>query len=165
MKHWHTTLRSWRRWLFIAFPPLAAVLFALALTLPALADQVYNMTVPTNFTVTNPCNGENVALSGNEHETLHTTIDSNGGHHSDIHANLQDVKGIGDQGNTYTIPGQFHGSFNGQVGSENTLTETFNVISTGSAPNFVMQENTHITVNPDGTVTSTHGNFRTECTG
>ena len=165
MKHRHTTRRSWQRRLFMAFPPLAGVLFALALTLPALADKVSNMTVPINFTVTNACNGENVALSGNEHELFHITNDSNGGFHSDIHANMQDVKGVGDQGNTYTIPGQFHGSFNGQVGSESTLTETCNVISTGSAPNFVLHIDTHTTFNADGTVTSTHSNIRTECQG
>jgi hypothetical protein len=137
----------------------------LVLTLPALAETVVNMTIPINSTVTNPCNGENVAESGNIHELFHVTIDSNGGYHSDIHVNMQDVKGVGDQGNTYTIPGLFHGSFNGQVGSESTFTGTFNVISTGSAPNFIMQEDTHATVHPDGTVTSTHADFRTACQG
>jgi hypothetical protein len=36
MKNQPTTVHPWRRWRFIAFPPLVAVLFAVALTLPAL---------------------------------------------------------------------------------------------------------------------------------
>src|SRR5438105_2701271 len=104
MKNQHNTVHSWRRRLFIAFPLLPAVFFALSLTLPALAATVFNSTFPINFTVTNPCNGENVALSGNEHSLLHITFDGNGGFHADEQANLQDVMGVGDQGNTYHAP-------------------------------------------------------------
>lgn len=165
MRQLRTITPSRRHWLFIALPPLAAVLFTLALTLSALAATVYNVTYPVNFSVFNACNGENIVISGYEHDTYHITYDSNGGVHGDMHANLQDVKGVGDQGNTYTIPGTYHENFNGQVGSEETLTETFNVISTGSAPNFVMHEDAHITVNADGTTTSYHDNFTTDCQG
>ncbi len=52
MKNQHNTVHSWRRWLFIAFPPLAAVMFALALTLPALAAASASPGQPTFVTNT-----------------------------------------------------------------------------------------------------------------
>jgi hypothetical protein len=165
MKNQHTSRQLWRRWVLIALAPLAAIVFALALTLPALADTVYNITFPVSFSVVNPCNGETVVVSGNEHDTLHMTMDGNGGFHGVFHMNLQDVSGVGDQGNTYRIPATFHDNINGKVGEEETLTATSNVISQGSAPNFLLHDDTHITVHPDGTVTSSHDNFRTECRG
>lgn len=164
MTQQHTTRHSWQ-WLFIAFPALAAVLMALTLTLPALADTVYNVTYPVSYLIGNPCNGENVVVSGNEHDTYHITYDNNGGYHADMHANLQDVTGVGDQGNTYHIPGVYHDTVNGKVGYEETTTETFSFISQGSAPNFIMHFDFHITVNADGTVTSYHNNFTAVCRG
>src|SRR5229473_1798740 len=122
MKNQHTTVRSWRRWLFIAFPPLAAVLFALALALPALAATVYNITYPVTFSVTNPCNGENIVISGNEHDTLNITSDSNGGLHIVFRGNFQDVTGVGDQGNAYHAPSTFHFTYTIKVGAEQTFT-------------------------------------------
>jgi len=165
MKTRRSTVRSWRRLLFIALPPLAAALFALTLALPALADTVVNITSPISFTRTNPCNGENVTFSGNGHLNFHLTFDSGGGVHYDLHTNSQDVKGIGDQGNTYTIPLESLDSVNGQVGREATVTLTEEVISQGSAPNFVLDEDAHTTVNADGTITVSFDNVTTACQG
>ena len=165
MKNQHNTVHSWRRWLFIAFPPLAAVMFALALTLPALAATVYNITYPVSFTITNPCNGENVAVSGNEHDTFHLTFDGHGGVHVVFTANLEGVTGVGDQGNTYRIPAALSDTFNARVGYEETFTETFQLVAQGSAPNFLLHEDAHITVNPNGTVTEFHDHFSTTCQG
>jgi hypothetical protein len=129
------------------------------------AATVDNDTFPINFGVTNPCNGENVALSGTEHDTLHITMDSNGGFHGDMQANLENITGVGDQGNTYVAPGVLHSNVNGRVGGEETFTETFNIISAGSAPNFILHEDYHITVNADGTVTTSHDNVSSACRG
>lgn len=164
MNNHHPSVHSWRRWLFSALPPLAAVLFALALTLPALAATVFTITSPINETVLT-CNGEEVAFSGNEHETLHVTFDRNGGFHSDVHANFQDVTGVGDQDHTYHVPQAFHATLIGKVGRVNTLTQTFDFISTGAAANFVLKEDAHITINANGTITSSHDHFRTACQG
>jgi len=165
MNNPHTIVRSLRRWLFMALSPLAAVLFAVALTLPAQAATVYNIIQPVNFTLTNPCNGENVAFSGNEHDTYNLTFDGNGGVHSDFNSNFQDVAGVGDQGNTYYEPAAYNESFNVQVGLEVTITETFTVVSNGSAPNFLLHADFHFTINANGTVTAYHNNFRTPCQG
>jgi hypothetical protein len=166
MKHHHTTVPSWRRWLFVAFPPLAAVLFALALTLPALAATVYNVTYPLSFGAYNPCNAEFVVVSGNEHDSFHLTYDGNGGVHVEFHFNYQDVTGVGDQGNKYRIPVATNQTSNARVGYEETFTETFQIVAQGSAPNyFLLHQDDHFTVNPDGTVTSYHDNSSTSCNG
>jgi hypothetical protein len=163
MKNQHNNRYSWRRWLFIAFPLLAVAIF-FAVRVQAQADTIYNQTVPVSFTATN-CNGENVALSGNEHDTFHETFDGSGGVYVDFHANLQDVTGVGDQGNTYHAPDALHNQYNIKVGYEQTVTVSQLFVSQGSAPNFVLKFDVHITVNPDGTVTSFHDNFSTECRG
>ena len=165
MKKQHTTMHSRRRWLFMAFPALAAVLFALVLTLPALADTVYNITYPVTFYVTNPCNGENIVISGNEHDTLNITSDGNGGLHIVFRGNLQDVTGVGDQGNKYHAPSTFHFAYNIKVGAVQSFTTYYSFISQGSAPNFRFREDAHFTINADGTVTSSFDNIRTECRG
>ena len=165
MKNQNNTAPSWRRWLFIAFPPLAAILFALALVMPALAATVINIDIPLSGTVFNPCNGENVAVSGNEHDTFELTFDGHGGVHVVFTGNLEGVTGVGDQGNTYQIPGAFHDQYNARVGFEETFTETFQIVSHGSAPNFTFHEDAHITVNPNGTVTEFHDHFSTTCQG
>jgi hypothetical protein len=165
MKNQPTTVPSWRRWLFIAFPPLAAILFAVALTLPALAATISNVTFPVSFTITNPCNGENVAVSGNEHATVELTFDGSGGVHAVFTANLEDVTGTGSFGNTYQEPLAFTETDNARVGSEITIMETFLFVAQGSAPNFFFHEDAHITVNPNGTVTVIFDRFSTTCQG
>jgi hypothetical protein len=75
----HHTAPSWRRWLVLACPPLVAIVCALTLTLPALAAKVFNISYPISGTATNPCNGEVITFSGNEHDTLAITLDGNGG--------------------------------------------------------------------------------------
>jgi hypothetical protein len=129
------------------------------------AATVYNLTHPINATVLNACTGESVVFSGNEHDLFTLTMASNGGFHADQQANYQDVQGVDDQGNTYVIPGAEHLSLNGQVAQEETVTETVQVISRGSAPNFIMHQDEHITINADGTVTAFHDNISTVCQG
>lgn len=165
MKNQHNTAPSWRRWLFMAFPPLAAILFALALVMPAWAATVTNIRFPINGTgVVNPCNGEILTFSGELHLTFRVTLDSSGGFHLGAHDNIH-VTATGDQGNTYVGNEEDNFEVNGRVGVEVTATDTFSEISKGSAPNFVVQAVFHITVNPDGTVTAFVDHFTAECRG
>jgi hypothetical protein len=55
--------------------------------------------------------------------------------------------------------------FNSQVAHTITITDNEEVVAEGSAPNFLLIDDFHITVNPDGMVTSFHDNFRFECQG
>lgn len=165
MKNQHTTVRSWRRLLFIAFPPLAAVLFALALVMPASAATVTNITFPISGTgVPNPCNGAILTFSGELHLTFRVTLDSSGGFHLGAEDNIH-VTATDNLGNTYVGNEEDTFEFNGRVGVEETATDTFSAISLGSAPNFVVTAVFHITVNPDGTVTAFVNNFTAACRG
>ena len=164
MKNQHNNRYFLRGWLFIAFPLLAIVMF-FAVRMPAQADTIVNQVVPISFALTNPCNGEAVTFSGNEHITSHLTFDGSGGVHIGNHVNFQDVTGAGSFGNKYQIPAVENQSFNAKVGQEETETVSELVVSQGSAPNFVVKFDFHTTINPDGTVTSYFNNFTTECRG
>ena len=163
MKMKQRSLSGWR--LPLVALPLLMVVFGLMLTTtPAWAAQVTNITFPISETVFNPCNGEVVTLSGEEHMTESVTLDGSGGFHMDIHGNLN-VTGSGNQGNKYVGNQDSNFQMNGRVGVEFTVTGTFSEISLGSAPNFVLHDLVHITVNPDGTVTSSIFIISPECQG
>jgi hypothetical protein len=168
MQNEHTRVHSWRRWLFIAFPPLAAVIFALVLVMPASAAVISNTEFPINITVFVPCAaggaGEDVALSGDIHDLFAITFDSNGGFHATMHDNPQGVSGIGlTTGDKYQGTGVTLSVFNGKVGFETTFVNNFRIIGQGPGNNFLVHENFHITVHPDGTVTGFVDNFSVSC--
>jgi hypothetical protein len=164
MEHQPTTVPSWRRWSFLAFPPLVAILFALALVTPASAATVINQDIPFSFSTVNPCNGENVAFSGVLHFTAHLTFGSNGNVNSANHQNMH-VTGVGDQGNTYVGNQETNNVFNSQIGVEQTSMLSFPSISKGSAPNFQVHAIVHTTINPNGTLTAFVDHFTATCQG
>ncbi len=163
MQKKHFAVRSWPRSLLLA--PVLAVIFALMLVLPAFADTVSNTTETVNFTIVNACNGEVVAVTVTFHDVYRVTLDSSGGFHLGSHENDYG-SGVGSLGNKYQINATFNNKFNGNVGQEETATAKIFFVSQGSAPNDLDVKNDyHLTVNPDGTVTSFHDNFRSECLG
>jgi hypothetical protein len=94
--------------------------------------------VPFGGWIQNPCNGEYVSLSGNEHVMESITTGTNSSTYT-IHVNLADVTGVG-----LTTGAQYHFNAAGkeyQVESGNTFSasELLNeeVISSGKAPNFI----------------------------
>lgn len=163
MKARYNGTAPWRRGL-LAFPPLAAIVCALVLVLPAMAANIINENMPVSGQVFNPCNGETVTFSGVDHFIVLLTLDNHGGFHAMVHDNIS-VTATGDLGNTYVGNQENNDSFNGKVGVEETSTFTFSEISKGSAPNFVVQALFHITINPDGTVTAFVDNFSATCRG
>src|SRR5207244_12505636 len=101
-------------------------------------------------TITNPCKGEDVNVSGNVHVTIGVTIDGNGGSHLRIHINNQDVSGIGvDTGSRYQIPTTSDSS--AYFGSATTMTLTVNtrVVAQGSAPHLNLRELTPLPGTPN----------------
>src|SRR5947199_10752120 len=104
---------------------------------PPLAHAATTSTVMPfpDSTITNPCNGEDVNVSGNVHVTIGATIDGNGGSHLRIHINNQDLSGIGvDTGSRYQIPTTLDSS--PYFGSAPTITRTVNtrVVAQGATP-------------------------------
>ncbi len=137
---------------------------AMGLTLRGRAGVVTNIDIPISGSVFNPCNGENVAFAGVDHFTAHITLSNNGRFHIDTHDNIH-VTATGDQGNTYVGNQEDHSSLNGLVGVEQTAPLTFSEITKGSAANFEVHAVFHITVKPNGTITSFVNSFTSSCRG
>jgi len=153
--------------------PLLTVLFSLMLATPAQASASTVTTsteFPISLTVFIPCaaggTGEFVALSGDLHDLFHVTFDGNGGFHLDAQDNPQGVSGVGlTTGDKYQGTGVTRSDFNGTAGGTivYTAVNNFRIIGSGPGNNFLVHDNFHITVNPNGTVTSSHDNFSVTC--
>src|SRR2546426_5314951 len=76
---------------FLTFLTVATMIVS-PLAYAATTSTVMPFPTPT---ITNPCNGEDVNVSGNVHVTIGVTIDGNGGRHIRIHIKKQDVSGVG----------------------------------------------------------------------
>jgi hypothetical protein len=143
----------------------------LAGTATGVASTVTTSTIfPISLTVFVPCAnggaGENVALSGNLHDLFSVTLDGSGGFHLTASDNPQGVTGTGlTTGATYQGTGVTRFNANSPAGGTNVFTfvNNFRIIGQGSGNNLLVHENFHVTVNPDGTVTSFHDNFSITC--
>ena len=108
--------------------------------------------------------GEEVQLSGYLHDVFHVTFASNGRSSISVSDNPQGVSGYGlTSGAQYRGTGITRFSSAIQIGSEDTFVNNFRIVGQGSDNNYLVHENFHITVNPNGTVTSFHDNFSVEC--
>lgn len=107
-----------------------------------------------SFTAISDCTGEVIDITVTFHEVDAVTEDGAGGVHVDSHFNLH-FTGTGETtGAQYLGSESFRDIFNTQVGNEETFEDTFTLIGHGGAPNEVLTGLFHITVNPDGTVTT-----------
>jgi hypothetical protein len=127
-----------------------------------------NFQEPLNLTVFVPCArggaGELVTLTGSLHILFVTTIDDRGGFHSKFHFQPQGVSGTGlITGDKYNATGETQQTFNGRIGFEFTFVNNFKIIGQGPGNNFLVHENIHVTVLPDGTVTADVDNFSIKC--
>lgn len=161
MKKFGTNVHHWQRLSLVGLP--LAVVFTLMLTLPVWAATI-NTTASFSYSVVNPCNGEQVSVSGKYHDVGKTTLDGRGGYHFVDHENSQGT-GVGSLGNKYVLTGQRNLEANGKVGVEYSDGDDFHLTSKGSAPNFLVHSTLYFTVNPDGTVTFRHDNFQAKCSG
>ena len=111
--------------------------------------------------------GEYVALSGSLHDLFHVTLDGAGGFHLDVQDNAQAVSGVGlTSGVKYQGTGVTRFDENFTAGRTSVFTFVnpyFRIIGQGPGNNLLVHENLHVTVNPDGTVTSFHDNFSLTC--
>jgi hypothetical protein len=149
---------------------MSAVAVLLVVVAPARAAVTVNETdfFAASFLV--PCAaggaGEIVDISGPLHVLMSFTI--NGNNLSGMfHFQPQGITGIGETaGDKYQAVGVTAQTFkvslqNGQANQ--TFINNFGLIGQGSASNFLVHENMHVTVNANGTVTVVHDNFLVEC--
>ena len=126
-----------------------------------------NSVFPIDLAVFVPCAnggvGEDVLLSGNLHDLIHVTVNDNSVHVK-THDQPQGISGTGVvTGDKYQATGVTQDEFNTSFGVEETFINNFRIIGQGPGNNFLVHENFHITINPNGTVTAFHDNFTVDC--
>jgi hypothetical protein len=139
----------------------SVVLLGTAGTAHAQAEHVFD--TPLALALTNPCNGEPVAIAGTVNLLIRTSQDNAGG----VHIGLQIAskgEGVGIQ-NTYVYSNvQDEESYISD--HTQTFTQTINqvLISTTGAPNFLMKFTLHTTIANDA-VTAEVDHAVVECKG
>jgi len=145
--------------------------FVITPSAQAAGPVVTNTKFPVNNTVFVPCanngQGDTIQLSGALHVLFIVTLDNNGGFTLHITTDGQDVTGVS------TITGvKYQGAvgdsltINGKVGFVHTAItphNSFILIGQGTASNLIEQFVMHLTVNPDGTVTSSFESENIRC--
>jgi hypothetical protein len=111
----------------------------------------------------NFCNDDLLTLDATWHYLFGVTLDGAGGFHLKEHYNIQGQGSDAATGVNYVMTDVANLEFNGTLGLENTYTESYNLIAKGNAPNALILIDFHITVTPNGYVTSYHDNSRLKC--
>ena len=147
---------------------LIAVL--VTLTLPANAAVVVNDKSEIFLSIFVPCAaggaGEIIDVIGPLHTLVSFTINGNNvsGY---VHFQPQGISGTGETtGAKYNGTGVTQQSFKSslQTGQANfTFVNNFRLIGQGSGNNYLLHENTHVTINANGTLTVVHDNFSVNC--
>jgi hypothetical protein len=144
------------RRLFLACILATALALPLAGAVGAAAETVTTVEqVPIAFVI--PGCGEPIALSGTLHVVTHITSDAAGGLHLASQSNPQGVTGENlVTGARYqgTGVGRFNTNLPAGGASEFTAVDSFKIIGRGPTDNYLVQSVFHVTINPDGTVTT-----------
>lgn len=113
----------------------------------------------------NLCTDEDIPITITEHTLIAVTEDNAGNLHVKFHSNASFTGTSELTGFEYTGHQTLDEEFTAKAGEEHTHTAggVFTLSGHGSVPNEVLIANVHITVQPDGTVTSFHDNFRLVC--
>jgi hypothetical protein len=151
---------------------LAAGLLTLTLLAKPAQAQAETVTstdrIPVSFSVES-CSGELVFVEGTSLTVAHTTIDANGGFHTNFQFN---VKGQGEglsSGDKYVFNDIRNSTFNSPTGAVLNVTQlqTFKIIRQGSAtPTDDLQAKTlvHLTINAQGELIAEVRNESVSCT-
>ena len=145
---------------------LTVVAMLATLTPSALAAVITNESSPFNETVTNPCNGDPIILSGTQRFMVAVTENPAGGILVINQGNLQDVSGVDEiTGASYHFAaGSAMPTLDAPSGTRVVIIpENQELIGQGSAPDFRFHSLDHETLNPNGTVTMSFITFTTEC--
>jgi hypothetical protein len=104
----------------------------------------------------NPClnhgQGDVINLSGNEH----FLFDFSDGVHQKFQTNYQGITGVSQtKGQKYQGTGVTETTFASKVGATFTVTAAGSsvLVGQGTSTNLIVHQNTHVTINPSGTVT------------
>lgn len=112
--------------------------------------------------------GEFVVFTGTIHDILHFSVNDN---HAliDTFSNYQNFSGVGlTSGDKYRLTGGGHALLSFDVNDGAPEVDSFhlnvsNVIGQGKAPNLILRDTSHFTINANGELTAAHSNFVFEC--
>ena len=124
-----------------------------------------NVVIPFGFEATE-CGNETVVVSGRLHLVMHGTISSSGNVQAVLHVNPQNIRGFGvTTGTEYLAPGMLHTvtNMNGPAPVTETFVNNFELIGQGAAPDFMLHQNMHLTINANGETTAAFDHFTSEC--
>jgi hypothetical protein len=108
--------------------------------------------------------GEEVYLSGPLHILFSVTYGSSGSFVSKYLFQPQGISGTGvSSGDKYQATGETGETYTGRIGYQDTFVNNFKIVGQGPGNNFMVHENLHITVNPNGTLTAYADNFSVDC--
>ena len=124
---------------------------------------------PIAATITNPCNGEDIALVGVARNTTITVSQPDNTNHTTVDGIIQGTGTGLISGDAYRFSARFHFSFqtpnllapNGTTFTSDDLT----VVSMGGDENFFFTFDVHVVVTGTGEVKTTVENFTGECRG
>lgn len=120
-------------------------------------------------TITNPCNGEEIALVGVARNTTITVSQPDNTNHTTVDGNIQGTGTGLTSGDAYRFSARFHFSFqtpNLLAPNGTTFTsDDFTAVSMGGDENFFFTFDVHVVVTGTGDVKTTVENFTGECRG
>ncbi len=110
--------------------------------------------------------GENVHLTGTIHILIHTTLNGNN-FTTKYHFQPQGIKGIGETtGNKYVGSGVTQEEIKGSLNNGkyiDTYINNFKLIGKGTAENYRVHDNMHVTINSNAETTASVDNFVSDC--
>jgi hypothetical protein len=161
-----TSQKTVTRLLFAALA-LAALSFASPATVRAQADSdTTSFTEPVPAVTVGTCEGTRIiSLSGEVHFVVHFTTSASGNMHVHYSINYQDVTGVDQFGNNYTVNSNSNdtSNFNADTQTSESVVQYFRLIGQGSVPNQQVRNVMHITINNNGEPTAVFDQFYTDC--
>lgn len=136
---------------------LVLVMFALALPTPVKAAGASTLVIPISVTYEHPCIGEPISYEGVIHYNTNAVNDGNGGFHAHTVGHSTALRGVGlTSGTKYIGHGETIANiFVSPDGQPFVALYTFEfkMKGTGSAPDYLLRIQTHVTINANGETT------------
>lgn len=135
---------------------------------PSLSASTTTTRTEINETVVEfePCAGENLEFQIRQQLVEHLTVDANGTEHAHFVINDKGTSAVGlVTGRVWNQTGatKDHINVDGAGTGNETFTNSLNLIGRGQAPNVLVQEVFHITVNSRGVITVLFDKLRSLC--
>ena len=134
------------------------------------AEVIENEKYPVTWWAWIPCTGDEVLLEGFMHVLITETMDAKGGFHWKYHVQPQKLQGevvwppdSPNLGAKYNATGLTQDTFSGKKGETYTFINNYRMIGQSKAPNFMVHETWHITINANGEVTAVVDNYKVKC--